>query len=172
MIKIVTFLLKKSLRTQEKLKELKILYQNAIYTCISWYSKICWFPMKNCWCQQNARDGSRDSYMFWILFRQGIIVPSLIIVGYVWQVLGKGNLFAPPPICEQPQKSPSWIGLRCLLVNCISVGSATHMMSLKDEYYLRFLSFLAIYLCNSFVKFSFSETTPKTVSDKFWFLCE
>ena len=31
-IKIVTFFIKQSLKTQEKLKELKILYQNAIYT--------------------------------------------------------------------------------------------------------------------------------------------
>ena len=23
----------------------------TIYICISWYSKICWFPMKKCWCQ-------------------------------------------------------------------------------------------------------------------------
>ena len=34
-IKIVTFLLKISLKTQEKLQELEILCQNAIYTCIS-----------------------------------------------------------------------------------------------------------------------------------------
>ena len=30
------------------------MYQNAIYTCISWYSKICWFPVKICWCQRNS----------------------------------------------------------------------------------------------------------------------
>ena len=35
-IKIVTFYLEKSLMTQEKLKELEILNQNALYTCISW----------------------------------------------------------------------------------------------------------------------------------------
>ena len=23
------------------------MHQNAICTCISWYSKICWFPVKN-----------------------------------------------------------------------------------------------------------------------------
>ena len=33
--KIATFLLKQSLYTQEKLKELEVLYQNALYTCIS-----------------------------------------------------------------------------------------------------------------------------------------
>ena len=38
-------------------------------------------------------------------------VPSFIIVGYVRQILWKGDLFAPPPIREQPWKSPSWIVL-------------------------------------------------------------
>ena len=34
------YLLERSLKTQEKLKELKIMYQNAIFICISWYNKI------------------------------------------------------------------------------------------------------------------------------------
>ena len=34
-------LLKKPLKTQKKLKELEINCSNAIYICISWYSKIC-----------------------------------------------------------------------------------------------------------------------------------
>ena len=34
-IKIVTRFIKKYLKTQEKLKELEIMYQNAIYICIS-----------------------------------------------------------------------------------------------------------------------------------------
>ena len=38
-------------------------------------------------------------------------MPSFIIVGYVWHILGRAGLFAPPPIREQPRKSPSWIGL-------------------------------------------------------------
>ena len=29
------------------LKELEIMYQDAIFICISWYGKICWFPVKN-----------------------------------------------------------------------------------------------------------------------------
>ena len=45
-IKIVPFLLKQSLNTQEELKESETLFRNAIYTCISWYSKICWFGLK------------------------------------------------------------------------------------------------------------------------------
>ena len=43
--------IKKNLKTQEKLKEfmyLEIMYQNAIYICISWYNKICWFTVKKC----------------------------------------------------------------------------------------------------------------------------
>ena len=30
-----------------KLNELEITYQNTIYICIFWYSKTCWFAMKN-----------------------------------------------------------------------------------------------------------------------------
>ena len=39
-IKIPT-LLKKPLKTQERLKESEIMCSNAIYICISWHSKIC-----------------------------------------------------------------------------------------------------------------------------------
>ena len=37
-------------------------------------------------------------------------MPSFIIVGYVWQILGRGE--KGPPIREQPRKYPSWIGLK------------------------------------------------------------
>ena len=72
------------------------MYQNTIYIFISWYSKICWFPLKKCWYQQNSRGVSRDSYIFWIFFGQGITVPSFIIVWYLWQILGREGLFASP----------------------------------------------------------------------------
>ena len=36
-------------------------------------------------------------------------MPSFIIAGYVWQILGWGTFL--PPIREQPRKGPSWIGL-------------------------------------------------------------
>ena len=43
-------------------------------------------------------------------------MPSFIIAGYVWQILGRGDLLPPPPppppIPEQPRESPSWIGLK------------------------------------------------------------
>ena len=49
-IKILYRFIKKSLKTHEKLKELEIMYQNAIFICISWGM-------------------SHDSYIFWIFFR-------------------------------------------------------------------------------------------------------
>ena len=45
---------------------------------------------KKCWCQENSRGLSSDSYSFYIFFRRGITVSSLIIAGYVWQILGRG----------------------------------------------------------------------------------
>ena len=103
---------KQLLKTQEKSGELEITYLNGIYICISWYSKTCWSLVKKRWCQQNPRGMSRDSYSFWNLFRQGIAVPSFIIVGYVRQILERGPFLPPPPIREQPRKSSSWIGLK------------------------------------------------------------
>ena len=41
-IKIVTMFIKKiKIKTQKKLKEFEIMYQNGIYICISSNSKIC-----------------------------------------------------------------------------------------------------------------------------------
>ena len=41
--KLQPCLLTKFLKTQKKVKELEIMYQNAIFICIPWYSNICWF---------------------------------------------------------------------------------------------------------------------------------
>ena len=80
------------------------MYQNAVYTCISCYGKICWFAVRTCWYQQNSKDVLRDLYNFWIFFRRGIIVPSFIIAGYVRQILrglgGKDGTFCLPHIRE------------------------------------------------------------------------
>ena len=43
-MKQIIYLLKK--KTEKKLKELEIMCQNAVYICFSWYSKICWLPVK------------------------------------------------------------------------------------------------------------------------------
>ena len=81
------------------------MYQNTIYICISWYSKICWFPVKKCWYQQNSRGVSRDSYIFldllWVRYNCAKFPHCRICL----------TDFTPPPIRGQPRKSPSWIGL-------------------------------------------------------------
>ena len=43
--------------------------------------------------------------IFWIFFRSGITVPSIIYVGYVWQILGKGDLSPPPPSLSSPENA-------------------------------------------------------------------
>ena len=95
-IKIST-IIKKTLKTQKRLKELEIMCSNAI--CISWYSKICWFLVKK-YCKQNSSGVSRDLYIFWIFYGYCITVSS-VIMGYVWHILGRGA-FSIPPIREQP----------------------------------------------------------------------
>ena len=68
-MKIITIFIKTFFKNSKKSKKLDIMYQNAIYICIFWYSKFCWFQMKKRWCQQNSMGVSRDSYIFWISFR-------------------------------------------------------------------------------------------------------
>ena len=87
-------LLKQSLKTQSKLKELEIMYQNTISICFSWYSKVCRFLMKKSWSQKKSSGVSHDLYINWIFFRWGITVLSFVIVGYVWQIL-KRRAFLP-----------------------------------------------------------------------------
>ena len=66
---------------------------NEIYTCISWYNKSGWFPMKN-------SDVIRTQAMCRVIYiflgsSLSITVPSFIIVGYVWQILGRGPFCHP-----------------------------------------------------------------------------
>ena len=42
-------------------------------------------------------------------------MPSFIIVGYVWHILGRGGQKAPPPHPWAAPKNPSWIGLKVVL---------------------------------------------------------
>ena len=117
-IKIATMFIKTIFKDSKKLKESQIMYQNAIYIWISWYSKTCWLAVKKYWCQQNSGGVSRDSYTFLIFFRKGITVQSFILVRYVWQILGGGDFLPPPP--PHPwaaRKGPSWIGLKQNLAN-------------------------------------------------------
>ena len=86
--------------------------QIAIYIYISWYSKICWFPVKKCWCQHNSRGVSRDFYIF--LFHLYIKYAFFIIIWYVWQILRRWGRGSFCPQCHQwaaSKKGPSWIEL-------------------------------------------------------------
>ena len=81
------------------------MYQNAIYICISWYSKIWWFSVKKCSCRQNSRGVSRDSYIFWMFFRWGITAKfhhcRICVTNF-----RETDLFSPPPLPrESPKKS-------------------------------------------------------------------
>ena len=53
-------LLKQSLKTQTKLKELETLYQNTIDICFSWYSKV--------WKKVDLRRNQGVCHMIYILF--------------------------------------------------------------------------------------------------------
>ena len=85
------------------------MYQDTIYICISWYSKICWFPMEKCWCYQNSRGVSRDSNIFldilWLSYNCAKFHHCRICVTDFREVA----LFAPPP---SSLSSPAWIGLK------------------------------------------------------------
>ena len=74
-----------------------------IYICISWYCKTWWFSVKKCWCQLHSRGVSRDLYAFYIFFRLGRTVLSIVIVGYAWEILG--SAFLPPPFVSSPEKA-------------------------------------------------------------------
>ena len=117
--RLLPYLWKKVLKTENKLKEQEIMYRYATYICISWYSKICWFPVKKCWCEQNSTGMSSEWCIFWIFFSQVITVPNFIIAGYMWQIIGKGGLLWGLSIHEQPRKGPSWIGLKRDCSTCV-----------------------------------------------------
>ena len=68
-IKIVTMFFKQSLKTQEKLKELEVMYQNAIYVCISWYSKFADFSRKNSDISRTQRVCHVIHTSFWIFLK-------------------------------------------------------------------------------------------------------
>ena len=51
---------------------------------------------------------SRDLYMFWIFFRQSITMLSFIIVGYVWQILGRGGIYVPRFVSSPKKTQPEY----------------------------------------------------------------
>ena len=62
------------------------------------------------WSKNDQRMVSKNQgvcHVICIMF--GITMSSFIIVGYMWQILSY-------PICEKPQESSSWIGLKFCLI--------------------------------------------------------
>ena len=106
--KLYSCLTKKYLKTQRKPKELEIMYQNTIYICIFWYSKICWFPMKNA-------DVSRTQGLYHVihLFFGSSLDKFHLCRKCVIDFRERGHFNPPPlpPVSEQPRKGPFWIGL-------------------------------------------------------------
>ena len=102
------FILKKSLKTQEKLKELEIMNQNTIFICISWYSKICWFLLKNADVSRNQGVRHAIHIIFGFSLRYNCVKLHHCRI-YVTDFREGG--FLAPYTREQSRKSPSWIGL-------------------------------------------------------------
>ena len=66
---IITMFIKKSLKTQENLKELEIMYQNAIYICFSWYNNNLLISGEKMLMSSELRGGVTWFISFWIIFR-------------------------------------------------------------------------------------------------------
>ena len=87
-------IIKKIFKDSKKVKELEIMFQNAIYVYIFWYNLLMSAELKGM---------SHDSYIFYVFFSYGITVPGFIIVRYVWKILGRRSLSA-LSVREQPRK--------------------------------------------------------------------
>ena len=84
----------------KRLNKLEIMCWNAIYICISWFSKICWFSVKECWCQQNSSGMSRDLYIFFDLLWVRYNCPKC----HYRKTYFREGAFLVPTIREQPRK--------------------------------------------------------------------
>ena len=114
-IKIITRFIKKIFKVSGKVKRIRnYVLKSSLYLYYLIYQNLLISSQKMLMSAE-IRGVSLDWYIFWTFFRQGITVPSFIIVGCVTDFRKKGGEGAfcpsPPPICEQPQKCPSWIGL-------------------------------------------------------------
>ena len=76
----------------------------SVFLDITKFSDFRW---KNADVSRTQGEGvSRDSYIFWIFFRYGITMPSFIIVGYLWQILGMGPFCYPPSVSSPKSAHP------------------------------------------------------------------
>ena len=94
------------------------MFHNGIYICISWYRKICRFPVKNEYVSRTQE--VMRSVNCLDLFEASITVSSFVIVGYVSYILGRRSFLTQlSSIIEQPWKDPSWIGLIFQFIYCL-----------------------------------------------------
>ena len=130
----MTIFIKTTLKDLRKIRRIRNYVSKWIYICISWYSKICWFPEKKCWCQQNPSCVSCDSYSFWNFFRYksaNFHHCRICVTDF-----REGGGFLALPIREQPQKSPTWIGLKqksnIAILKCQISRFSSKFVSLKQ----------------------------------------
>ena len=142
--------MKKIFKYSKKFNKLEVMNQNAMYICTSWYIKICWFPLKQCWYQHNSRGVSRDLYIFGIFVGSGITFPSFVIARYVWQILGR-IAFLVSPHTEELRKGPSWIGLKkkCFPVTIFFLSTNEIEIAFLMLVYI----FLSLYNSETFILF-------------------
>ena len=92
------------------------MYQNIIYICISWCSKICWFPMKNV-------DFSRNQevcHVIHVFFASSLAKRYNCAKFHHFRICVtefREGAFLLPSIHEQSRKSPFWIGLKLAWFN-------------------------------------------------------
>ena len=133
------------------------MHQNVIYICISWYRKICWFPVKNA-------DVSRTQgvyHMIYLFFGsslgKSLTVLSFIIVGYVWQTLERG-LFCPLDLWAAPKRPtlsrvnifikviPSNLAFLVGLIELLLILTMTNIKTLPTPKHNAYLIFLVAIL--------------------------
>ena len=78
--------------------------------CISWYSKICLFPVKKCWCQQILSGVSRGLIFFLDLYKIRYNCVKFHHCRICNRFLGICRC-PPSPIYDEPWKRPFCIGL-------------------------------------------------------------
>ena len=69
-IKILTMFLETIFKYSRKVKRIRNYVSKCnLYVFLDIANS--WFSVKRCWCQQNSRTMSRDSYILWTFFRSG-----------------------------------------------------------------------------------------------------
>ena len=125
--------------------------------------------------RKNA-DVSRTRWVFWIFFRQGITVSSFIIVGYVWQLLGRRGPFC-STIREQPQKDASRIRLEGVYDEFFLIYRTTILKSTSEWLHACCIIFLLtqrhfseqLYCRTSVSESKFTNSASNKFSEPPWF---